>query len=81
MKKDKFIEVTPDGKREIEEGKEPLKKPNYSLDAAQSNYQDSINEESRKKISLKAFHWVLITRSTHFFQLSHKSHFFEIPPF
>ena len=44
---DTFIEVTPDGKQEIGEGKEPLKKP-HSLDAAQSNYQDAQNEKKRK---------------------------------
>ena len=52
----KFIEVTADGKREIEYGKEPLnKQPEgqtgkpFPLDAAQSNYQDAQNEEKRKK--------------------------------
>lgn len=53
MKK-KFIEVTADGKREIEEGKEPLnKQPQgskpFPIDAAQSNYQDAQNEEEEKK--------------------------------
>jgi len=50
-KQDKFIEVTTDGKQEIEEGKEPLNKPSkeYPVDAAQSNYQDAQTEEYRKK--------------------------------
>lgn len=54
MKKqtDKFIEVTDDGKQEIEEGKESLDKPGkkYPVDAAQSNYQDAQTEEQRKKL-------------------------------
>lgn len=59
MKKEKldkdFIEVTADGKQEIEHGKEPLnKQPEggekpFPLDAAQSNYQDAQNEEEEKK--------------------------------
>ena len=55
--KDTFIEVTADGKQEIEEGKEPLNKDpskEYPVEAAQSNYQDSQNEEKRKKVCEKA---------------------------
>ena len=45
-----FIETTIDGKKEIVEGNEPLKKPNsFPLEAAQSNYQDAQNEEDNKK--------------------------------
>jgi len=53
----KFIEVTPDGKVEIEAGKEPLDKQPQSAEeaAAQSNAQDAANDyeeaikEARKK--------------------------------
>ena len=47
MKK-KFIEVTPDGKVEIEVGKEPLDKQ-PDMDAAQSNAQDAANDYAALK--------------------------------
>jgi hypothetical protein len=53
-----FIEVTSDGKQEIERGSEPLNKEpkEYPIDAAQSNYQDANNEEERKKKLKKKEH-------------------------